>query len=304
MNARNTTLVPSFQRPLSKVLIRRAANYQRELASLIHESLCEFKLPIEGKTVLLKPNLVGLDPLGIMNTHPAVIAATREAFLRLGAWQVLIGDGPAMDRDTEAIVESVRLREFVGPLARTFVDLNLDDVERVTLKSHASRLKQLYLPKTVLGVDFLVSMPKLKTHHWTGVTLSLKNMFGVVPGGCYGWPKNVLHWAGIDGAILDVNAAARPDFAIVDGIVGMEGNGPIQGTPKACGVLVFGDDPVAVDATCCRIMGFNPLKVKYLAQAGTLLGHVEAAKIRQHGENIAVVNKPFEVLDAFRHIVK
>ena len=304
MNARNATLVPSFQRPLSKVLIRRAANYERELASLIHESLCEFKLPIEDKTVLLKPNLVGLDPLGIMNTHPAVIAATREAFLRLGAWQVLIGDGPAMDRDTEAIVESVRLREFVGPLARTFVDLNLDDVERVTLKSHASRLKQLYLPKTVLGVDFLVSMPKLKTHHWAGVTLSLKNMFGVVPGGCYGWPKNVLHWAGIDGAILDVNAAARPDFAIVDGIVGMEGNGPIQGTPKACGVLVFGDDPVAVDATCCRIMGFNPLKVKYLAQAGTLLGHVEAAKIRQHGENIAVVDKPFEVLDAFRHIVE
>jgi uncharacterized protein (DUF362 family) len=304
MNARNATLVPSFQRPLSKVLIRRAANYERELVSLIHESLCEFKLPIEDKTVLLKPNLVGLDPLGIMNTHPAVIAATREAFLRLGAWQVLIGDGPAMDRDTEAIVESVRLREFVGPLARTFVDLNLDDVERVTLKSHASRLKQLYLPKTVLGVDFLVSMPKLKTHHWAGVTLSLKNMFGVVPGGCYGWPKNVLHWAGIDGAILDVNAAARPDFAIVDGIVGMEGNGPIQGTPKACGVLVFGDDPVAVDATCCRIMGFNPLKVKYLAQAGTLLGHVEAAKIRQHGENIAVVDKPFEVLDAFRHIVE
>ena len=304
MNARNATLVPSFQRPLSKVLIRRAANYERELVSLIHESLCEFKLPIEDKTVLLKPNLVGLDPLGVMNTHPAVIAATREAFLRLGAWQVLIGDGPAMDRDTEAIVESVRLREFVGPLARTFVDLNLDDVERVTLKSHASRLKQLYLPKTVLGVDFLVSMPKLKTHHWAGVTLSLKNMFGVVPGGCYGWPKNVLHWAGIDGAILDVNAAARPDFAIVDGIVGMEGNGPIQGTPKACGVLVFGDDPVAVDATCCRIMGFNPLKVKYLAQAGTLLGHVEAAKIRQHGENIAVVDKPFEVLDAFRHIVE
>ena len=304
MNARNVTLVPSFQRPLSKVLIRRAANYERELASLIHESLCEFKLPIKDKTVLLKPNLVGLDPLGIMNTHPAVIAATREAFLRLGAWQVLVGDGPAMDRDTEAIVESVRLREFVGPLARTFVDLNLDDVERVTLKTHASRLKELYLPKTVLGVDFLVSMPKLKTHHWAGVTLSLKNMFGVVPGGCYGWPKNVLHWAGIDGAILDVNAATRPDFAIVDGIVGMEGNGPIQGTPKACGVLVFGDDPVAVDATCCRIMGFNPLKVKYLAQAGTLLGHVEAAKIRQHGENIAVVDKPFEVLDAFRHMVE
>src|SRR5215471_2210791 len=138
MNTRNATLVPSFQRPPSKVLICRATNYQQELASLIFDALRQFKLPIHQKTVLLKPNLVGLDPLGIINTHPAVIAATREAFLRLGASQVLIGDGPAMDRDTEAIVESVRLREFVGPLARTFVDLNLDDVERVTLKSHAS----------------------------------------------------------------------------------------------------------------------------------------------------------------------
>src|SRR5229473_8641365 len=201
MNARNTALVPSFQRPLSKVLIRRASDYEEDLTSVIYESLREFHLPIKDKTVLLKPNLVGLDPLGVMNTHPSVVAATRESFLRLGAAQVFIGDGPAMDRDTEAILESVKLREHAGPLKRTFVDLNLDDVERVSLKTRASRLKELYLPKTVLGVDFLVSMPKLKTHHWAGVTLSLKNMFGIVPGSCYGWPKNVLHWAGIDRSI-------------------------------------------------------------------------------------------------------
>jgi uncharacterized protein (DUF362 family) len=304
MNARNAALVPSFQRPPSKVVIRRAADYEEDLASLIYESLREFHLSMKGKSVLLKPNLVGLDPLGVMNTHPAVIAAARESFLRLGASLVLIGDAPAMDRDTEAIIESVRLREFVGPLARTFVDLNVDDVEKVALKTDASRLKELYLPKTALGVDFLVSMPKLKTHHWAGVTLSLKNMFGVVPGSCYGWPKNILHWAGIDRAILDINAAARPDFAIVDGIVGMEGNGPIQGTPKACGVLVLGDDPVAVDATCCRVMGLNPDRVKYLARAGTLLGHTGADKIQQYGESIASVRKPFAVLDAFRRMVE
>jgi uncharacterized protein (DUF362 family) len=297
---RNPPLIPSFQRPPSSVVIRRAANYELDLASLIYESLAVFKLPVAGKTVLLKPNLVGLDPLGVMNTHPAVIAATRECFLRLGASQVLIGDGPAMDRDTEAIVESVRLREYTGPLARTFVDLNVDDVERVTLKTHASRLNELYLPKTALGADFLVSMPKLKTHHWAGVTLSLKNMFGIVPGSCYGWPKNILHWAGIDRAILDLNAAIRPDFAIVDGIVGMEGNGPIQGTPKASGVLVFGNDPVAVDATCCRIVGLMLERVKHLAGAGTLLGNTNLLKIQQLGESIASVRSPFAVLPAFR----
>jgi len=296
---RNRTLIPSFQRPASRVMIRRAGNYEQELASIICESLVEFALPVKDKVVLLKPNLVGLDPLGVMNTHPAVIAAARESFLRLGASQVLIGDGPAMDRDTEAILESVRLREFVGPLARVFVDLNIDEVERVPLATKASRLKELYMPKTVLGADLVVSMPKLKTHHWAGVTLSLKNMFGTVPGSCYGWPKNVLHWAGIDNAILDINAAVKPDFAIVDGIVGMEGNGPIQGTPKACGVLIFGDDPVAVDATCCRVMGLIPERIKYLASAGTMLGHIKADKIQQLGENIDMVFSRFKVVHEF-----
>jgi uncharacterized protein (DUF362 family) len=299
---RDQTLTPSFQRPPSRVVIRRAANYEQDLSLLIQEGLSVFNPPVKDKTVLLKPNMVGLDPLGVINTHPAVIAAARECFLRLGAVQVLIGDGPAMDRDTEAIVESVRLRDYAGPLARSFVDLNVDDVQRVVLKTHASRLKELYLPKTALGVDFLVSMPKLKTHHWAGVTLSLKNMFGIVPGSCYGWPKNVLHWAGIDRAILDINAAARPDFAIVDGIVGMEGNGPIQGTPKDSGILIFGNDPVAVDATCCRVMGLVPERVKYLSGAGTLLGHLKVDKIQQLGESIASVRTCFAVLPAFQSL--
>src|ERR1700677_4497688 len=302
MRRPDIALVPSFQRATSRVVIRRAADYEQDLAAVIYESLRAFDLPVKDKTVLLKPNLVGFDPLCEMNTHPYVIAATRESFLRLGAAQVLIGDGPAMDRDTEAIIEAVRLREFTGPLGRTFVDLNLDDVKRVLLSTHASRLKELYLPKTVLGVDFLVSMPKLKTHHWAGVTLSLKNMFGIVPGSCYGWPKNVLHWAGIDNSILDINAASRPDFAIVDGIVGMEGNGPIQGTPKPCGVLVLGDDPVAVDSTCVRVMGLIPEKIEYLARAGTLLGHVDVDKIKQLGESILDTRTPFQVIEAFRHL--
>lgn len=295
-------LIPSFSRPKSRVAIRGSLTYQSDLAAVLHETIREFELPVQGKTVLLKPNFVGFDPLGMVNTHPAVVSAVRETFLRLGASAVLIGEGPALDRDTQAVLESIRLREYSGPLSRIFVDLNVDDVECVALRTHASRLSELYLPKTVLGVDFLVSMPKMKTHHWAGVTLSLKNMFGVVPGSCYGWPKNVLHWAGIDPAILDINAAVRPDFAIVDGIVGMEGNGPIQGQPKECGTLVLGDDPVAVDATCARIMGLLPEKIDYLARAATLLGHIRPEQIEQLGESISKVCTPFAVLDAFAHL--
>jgi len=159
---RNRALIPSFQRAASNVLIRRVANYEQELETVIYESLLEFALPVKDKVVLLKPNFVGLDPLGVMNTHPAVIAAACESFLRLGASEVLIGDGPAMDRDPEAILESVRLREFVRSSERKFVDLNIDDVECVPLTTKASRLKELYFPRTVLGADLVVSMPKLK----------------------------------------------------------------------------------------------------------------------------------------------
>jgi uncharacterized protein (DUF362 family) len=270
-------------RPASRVAIRRVTSYQEDIAAVLGETLREFDLPIQGKTILLKPNLVGFDPLSVMNTNPAVIAATREALLRLGASVVLIGDGPALERDTQAILESIRLREFTGPLSRVFVDLNVDDVERVHLQTHASRLKELYLPRTIRAADYVISLAKLKTHHWAGVTLSLKNMFGIVPGGCYGWPKNILHWAGIDQAIMDINAAMRPDFAIVDGIVGMEGNGPIQGSPKHSGVLIAGNDPVAVDATCARVMGLLPEKISHIARAAMLLGHMQPEKIQQVG---------------------
>jgi uncharacterized protein (DUF362 family) len=302
MSASPSPLSPSFARPPARVAIRRAASYDLDLLSILRETLREFDLPVRGKSVLLKVNFVGHDPQGAINTHPAVVVAAREAFLSLGAATVFIADGPALERDIEAIADSMRLRDFIGPLSPSFIDLNSDEVHPVALKTRASTLKKLYLPAKVLGADLVVSMPKMKTHHWAGVTLSLKNMFGIVPGSCYGWPKNILHWAGISKSILDINSAVRPHFAIVDGIVGMEGNGPTQGTPKPSGLLVLGDDPVAVDATCARIMGLKPERIDYLRRAGLLLGHLHEEKILQMGEKPELVRTPFAVLDEFRHL--
>jgi uncharacterized protein (DUF362 family) len=294
--------VPSFNRPPSKVAIRAVESYESDVEAIVWEILQEFNLPVQGKSVLLKPNFVEPDSEGVINTNPVVIRAAREAFLRMGAKSVIVAEGPGHERDTEGIVEVLRLRDFIGPLDRAFVDLNTDEVCEVPTRTQASKLKSLSLPKTVLGADFVVSMPKMKTHHWVGVTLSLKNMFGIVPGSCYGWPKNILHWAGISKSILDINGTVRPDFAIVDGIVGMEGNGPIQGSAKAAGVLVAGDDPVAVDATCARIMGLVPERIDYLKRAALLLGNMQEEKIQQVGESIARTRKPFEVLPAFQKL--
>ena len=303
MSFAQPNLMPTFTRPESRVAIVRAAGYDHDLAALLYQALREFDLRVRGRKVLLKPNFVEADSAGVVNTHPAVVEAARASFLRLGAKSVLVAEGPGHERDTEAILETIRLRDYLGPLGKLFVDLNLDEVHSVKLRTRASKLKQLYLPRTVLEADYLVSLPKLKTHHWVGATLALKNMFGIVPGSCYGWPKNVLHWAGITPSILDINSTVRPDFAIVDGIIGMEGNGPLQGSPKSCGVLILGDDPVAVDATSARVMGLDPQRIDYLAKAGALLGHLRPEKIRQLGESLASVRTPFAVIPAFRKLL-
>jgi uncharacterized protein (DUF362 family) len=126
----------------------------------------------------------------------------------------------------------------------------------------------------------------------------MKNLFGVVPGGVYGWPKNVLHWAGIHECIADLHRLFPRQFVLVDGIVGMEGNGPIQGTPKAAGVLVAGADPVAADATCCRVMGIDPGKVEYL-KLGESRGQTREENVEQIGEPVRAVQTRFELLKEF-----
>ncbi len=132
-------------------------------------------------------------------------------------------------------------------------------------------------------------------------TLALKNLFGTLPGVCYGWPKNELHWRGIDNSIVDITCTRTPELAIVDGIVGMEGDGPLNGTPKPMGVVVMGCDLAAVDATCCRLMQLDPEKVAYLMLGNQKkLCHMAEKKIRQVGETIAERAQPFDTVVHFK----
>ena len=291
------------KKPQSRVVILPAPDYARDLTEVVLRGVKSFGLSLHGKRVVLKPNLVEFDPAGVINTHPAVISAAIEAFRRLGAGSVVVAEGPGHRRDNEHLVVASGLHAVVKDHRIDYVDLNWDDVRPITVRSRFTALRQFYFPRTVLGADLLVSMPKLKTHHWAGVTLSLKNMFGVIPGAVYGWPKNVLHWAGIDESILDINSTLPvPTFAIVDGIVGMEGNGPIQGDPRRAGVLLFGDDLVAVDASAARLMGIAPEKVPYLRTAGEFLGNLAQKDIAQAGERLEAFRQEFRTFGSFRHL--
>jgi uncharacterized protein (DUF362 family) len=289
--------------PTSRVAILKASDYEQPLAGIVADGIKACKLDVAGKRVLLKPNLVEFDPGGVVNTDARVVAAAIEAFRSLGAREVVVGEGPGHQRDVEHLLKDTGLGRVLREHRARYVDLNEDAVRSVALASTFTTLGHLYFPETVLGADLLVSMPKLKTHHWAGVTLSMKNLFGVVPGAVYGWPKNALHYAGINESILDINSTlSLPRFAIVDGIVGMEGNGPIQGKARRCGVLVFGDDLVAVDATCARIMTLEPTQVACLAEADRFLGNVAESRIVQLAEPVSGVRQDFAVIDQFRHL--
>jgi uncharacterized protein (DUF362 family) len=286
---------------LEKTFIAAVPTYQADIAGAILTGLRELGIlpgEIRGKRILIKPNLVEISANSThINTHPLVVRGAVEAFLKIGAAQVLVAEGTAHYQDTLRVLEESGLAELLWEDRIPFVDLNYLEGFTLPNSGRYTRLATLIFPEILRQVDWVVSLAKLKTHHWAGITLSMKNLFGVMPGIYYGWPKNVLHLAGIDGVILDITATLRPQFAIVDGIVGMEGDGPLLGPPKQAGVLVMGRNLPAVDATCARVMGINPHRVKYLAQAANRLGPIHEANIIQVGEPVAKVRCPFKLLE-------
>jgi uncharacterized protein (DUF362 family) len=298
-----TTACSTLKIPAStaRVSIVKASRYEIELCDLIRRILVEHKLAIAGKQVVLKPNLVEFNPYLPINTNPVFVAAAFEAFRSLGASKVTIAEGPGHRRATLDMADSAGFFRAINGFENNFVDLNLDEVSRVALAQPFSTLQSLYLPHTVLAADLLVSLPKMKTHHWAGATLSMKNLFGIVPGSIYGWPKNILHFAGIDKAIADLHSTFPKQFCLVDGIEAMEGNGPIQGTAKHAGVIVAGSHPPSVDATCCRIMGIDPQKLKYLELAASR-SDLAIWQPQQIGEQVSTVATNFRLHPDLQHL--
>lgn len=288
--------------PRPRVCVAKAASYEVDLEPIVREALLEIgwkKERVRGRRFLLKPNLVETSlGAGHINTHPMVVRAAALALYSLGASRVIVGEGPGHRRDTLLVLEESGLAEVLVQEKLRFVDLNREPGFAVENAGRQSGLVRLTLPGVLQEVDGLVSLAKLKTHHWAGVTLSMKNLFGIMPGSYYGWPKNVLHVAGLLESILDINATVRAELAIVDGIVGMEGDGPILGPAKSAGVLVVGSNPVAVDATAARVMGVAPERVKYLARADGWLGPLAEPAIRQVGEPVASVASPFRLVES------
>lgn len=293
------THLERFQR--AATFIARADAYDDQLETRIREGLLELgfgRNQVRHKSIMLKPNLV--EPTveaPHVNTHPLFVRAVAEVFRRWDAREVFVAEGQGHIRDGWLVLEQSGLEPVLRDADLDFVDLNHDDVFPVSNQLGCMQLDTLHFPATIKRADLIVSLPKMKTHHWAGVTLSMKNLFGVMPGIYYGWPKNVLHHRGIDNSIVDITATLQPQLAIIDGIVGMEGDGPIMGTPRHSGLIVMGTNLPAVDATAARLMQFEPQRLPFLRLASGRLGPIQQRHIQQRGESVAACAQHFKLDD-------
>lgn len=287
-----------LRQPRERVAVLSVPAYTAGLSDSLTRGLREFPdtvARVRGARVVLKPNLVEYSPERPINTNPALIGALAEAFRQVGAAEVVVAEGAGHRRDVEALVEMSGLAEVLRELRLPFVDLNADRTKTTALPHDFTGFGRLELAATAAGAALLVPVAKMKTHHWAGVTLTMKNLFGTVPGAVYGWPKNPLHWAGIHESIADLWTALRPGFAVIDGVEAMEGDGPIMGSLVPMGCVLMGESCPAVDATAARLMGLRPERVRYLDLASWHGGTVDARRITVLGD--AVAPREFRVLD-------
>lgn len=293
-------LTTRLGRSRAPVFIARNQRYDSSLVRTIHDGLIATGIQpasFQGKRVLLKPNLVEPNrDIPHLTTHPVVIVSAAEVFRRWGA-DVQVGEAPGHVRDTElALVES-GVQDALAAADLEFRDLNYEETGWKDNGGRASKLKGFHFPRSIVEADVVVSLPKLKTHHWVGATVAMKNLYGTLPGIKYGWPKNVLHHAGIPQTVYDINASLPKTIAIVDAIDCMEGDGPIMGSLKPMGLMLIGPAVASVDATACRIMGIVPERIRYMQLAADNLGPIDEAWIDQCGEAWRPLVNPFQILD-------
>lgn len=285
-----------FFAPRSRVALGVCASYDADVLACLHAAWQDARAPdLRGARVVLKPNLV--DFVGDLPsyTHPRVAQAMIKLARELGAREIVVADGTTFRRDSQAILDATGFSEMLAHEQVEFVDLNYDDLGVIPLKGGYTNLKTMFVAKTIRDADFLISMPKLKTHHWTQISASVKNLFGIVPGIKYGWPKNTLHIRGVPAFLAELaDSLPTRTCAVVDGIVGMEGDGPLFGNAVPSSAIVVGTDLVAVDATCARVMGFDPSRIDYLAFAGWAgVGAIDTSKIELVGEPLSRLQRAF-----------
>ena len=222
----------------------------------------------KGERVLLKVNLLSAStPEKAVVTNPQLVRKVAEAVLKAGAIPI-IGDspsGPFTKRRLKNVYEKAGLLALSSDLG---VELNYDTSTTDVQIPEGKQIKTTLLCNYILDADKIISLPKLKTHAQMIMTLAVKNMYGAVPGLTKA-KYHALYYRkpAFANMLLDVLSVASPDLIIMDGIIGMQGEGPGAGTPVNLGVLLAGEDPIALDLAVCKMLHIEPIGIPTLKRA-------------------------------------
>ncbi|HUU92232.1 MAG TPA: DUF362 domain-containing protein [Phycisphaerae bacterium] len=260
-------------------------------AEAVERAVADHAPPVEGRSCLVKPNILGaMPPERHVNTHPAVVAAAVAALDRRGPGHLIVGDNSGM-RAYGSNEHAARVAGIFDAAAGRYVNLGASPVETALESDFADHLA---FSREVLECDVLVSLPKMKTHVATGITGAVKNTFGHLVGG----EKTRLHRQAVGAenfarAVVDVYQVRPPDLAILDAVVAMEGQGPSGGKPRQVGRILAATNAVALDTVMVAMMGIEPRSVPMLRIAEERgLGPADLARIQIDG--------PFEVVPKFK----
>ncbi len=277
------------------VALASCSDYRADLKSYLSTLWSQAEMPdVGGKKVFIKPNLVDFVEGYPSTTSPEVVGAAVDLLKDMGAASIVVGDGPAFRREAQTVARQTGMLEVINQRGVRFIDLNYNNPQPVTARDGwFSGQATIWLPEQVLEADLILSIPKMKTHHWGGVSLSMKNLLGILPGCRYGWPKNFLHFNGLTSSIIGMYKILPPVVAIVDGIVGMEGDGPMFGNPVSHGLLAAGKDIVAVDVLSSKLMGYQLAEIDHLFMA-SWAGVGQATRIEPRGAAVGPLMKKYQ----------
>jgi len=275
---------------MSKVSIIKCANYdQLNLEPLLAPlgGIQAFVKP--GQKVLIKPNaLLGKTPDHAVTTHPALIAAVIREVKKAGGI-ALVGDSPGnAHSNVQQTMEQTGIKQAVKEAGGILIYFQQEGVVEVKSPSGNKRLPTLMIARPALEADVIINLPKLKTHNLTLYTGAIKNMFGVVPG----FNKTYFHATNprprdFAESIVDVFQTVKPTLNIMDAVVGMEGPGPSNGSPRKFGALLASTDAVALDAVCSYLIGYEPKQIFTTVAAYTRqLGEMDLARIEVIGPRL------------------
>jgi len=252
------------------------------------KALQNFPLPnLKGKRVLIKPNAARLASPGEgVTTHPWVVAATIDHLKEKGVEDIVIGESCIFGVDAREAFRVTGLKEISEKREVKLIDLDQGGPVEIAIPK-GKLLKKIKVPAILRSFNFIVSIPVMKTHMHTQVTLSIKNMKGLL------WRREKvrLHQLRydkritrghkeLDIAISEMASVLFPDLSIIDGTVGMEGMGPAYGRMKKMGMILVGNNPLSTDAVATRLMGFDPEEVPHLRlSAKKGLGEIQLKKI-------------------------